>query len=163
LISSWKHDWPIRLSNLEECSADLAVTFSKGKGLGVANGSYMLLQSTHLGSASWYLQHANNHDGGSGVVQTSGDEHEANTYHSKLQGLHSLLMAILAICQFHNVLEGKVTICCDNDRALWLSDVKSQQVSSKTKHADLIQAIWKINAAIPIDVVFQEVAGHLDC
>jgi hypothetical protein len=163
LISSWKHDWPIRLSNLEECSADLAVTFSKGKGLGVANGSYMLLQSTHLGSASWYLQHANNHDGGSGVVQTSGDEHEANTYHSKLQGLHSLLMAVLAICQFHNVLEGKVTICCDNDRALWLSDVKSQQVSSKTKHADLIQAIWKINAAIPIDVVFQEVAGHLDC
>jgi hypothetical protein len=76
-----------------------------------------------------------------GMVQPSGNEQKVNAYHSKLQGLQSIFMAILAICKFSNISEGKVTVCCDNDHVLWLSSVFSQQVSLKTKHMELIWAV----------------------
>lgn len=162
LISAWQHSWPIRISNLESNSAALATAFSEGKGLAVADGSYMPLQNSRLGSAGWYLQHIDTRKGCKGVVQTLGDKHEVNAYCSELQGLHSLLMAILAVCTFHNVTDGKVIVCCDNDRALLLSGVASQQVSSKTKHADLVRAIQKLINAILIEVELREVTGHQD-
>ena len=79
-----------------------------------------------------------------------------NTYHSKLQGIHAVLMAILAICSFHDVTDGEVMVCCDNEKALWLSGQKEMQVSMYCKHADLICAIWKLVIEIPIEVVFED-------
>lgn len=137
-------------------------SFVKGKGLAIADGSCMSLRNDKLRAAAWYLQHSDSCIGYNGVVQTSGDEYEVNAYHSKLPGLHSAFMAILAICKFCNVSEGWVTVCCNNKHVLWLSGISSQQVSSKSEHADLIWAIRKIITEIPIEVELKEVKGHLD-
>jgi hypothetical protein len=66
------------------------------------------------------------------------------------------------ICQHHKVQSGKVTLCCNNKKALWLSSICSTQVPLRTKHTDLIQAIRKIILELPIKVVFKDVTGHQD-
>ena len=63
---------------------------------------------------------------------------EVNPYRSELQGIHMVLTTIYAICKFHDVSSGKVTVYCDNKKALWLSSQHSPQVSLTQKHIDLI-------------------------
>jgi hypothetical protein len=106
------------MTNLERFSAMLAKALAEGHGLAVADGSYMPTRHSQLGTAAWHLQDSATNQGSKGVVQTSGDEHEVNAYHSELQGLHSLLLAIYVVCVFHQVKSGKVIVCCNNDHAI---------------------------------------------
>ena len=162
LIHSWDHPWALQLNNLEGKSEALAQAFIDGNGLAVCDGSYMPHSNSRFGTAAWLIQHANTQEGCRGVVQTSGDEREVNAYRSELQGLYTTLMAIMAICEFHNVTTGKVKVYCDNEKAIWLSDTKRLQVSLRTKHADLLRAIRRIRTTIPIDVDFHDIDGHQD-
>jgi hypothetical protein len=163
LINFWNHSWPIKMTNLEQFSAMLANAFIEGHGLAVADGSYRPTRHSKLGTAAWHVQDSATNQVSKCVVQTSGDECEVNAYHSELQGLHFLLLAIYVICVFLQVSSGKVIVCCDNDHALWwLSSVRNHLVPSKMKHPNLIQAICKLVSIIPITVVFQEVKGHQD-
>jgi hypothetical protein len=71
-------------------------------------------------------------------------------------------MYTFTVCTFHEVTEGKITVCCDNETGLWLSSIKNQQVPLATKHSDLIRAIRKIVAALPVTIHFQDVMSHQD-
>jgi hypothetical protein len=104
----------------------------------VADGSYMAKQSTELGSAAWMIEDLQTGDSCKGMVRTSGTEREVNAYQSELQGLHAAVTSLWVICQHHKVQSGKVTLCCDNKKALWLSSIRSTQVPLRTKHTDLI-------------------------
>ena len=118
--------------------------------------------STELGMAVWCIQDTQTGEYCTGVVQTSGAKREVNPYRSELQGIHMVLMAVYVICNFHQVTSGKVTVCCDNKKALWLSGQWLIQVSLTQKHVDLIQAIHKLAAVIPIEIVFEDITGHID-
>jgi hypothetical protein len=135
LINSWNHSWPIKMTYLERFSAMLAKAFTEGHGLAVADGSYMLAKNSQLCTAAWHLQDFATNQGSKGVVQTSGNEHGVNAYHSELQALHSLLLAIYVVCVFHQVSLGKAIVCCNNDHALWLLNVRNHLVSSKMKQS----------------------------
>ena len=82
----------------------------------MCNGSYMPHKAQDLGTACWVLEdsskviRAEDFATGScvGVVRTSGTSHEVNTYRSKLQGIHTLLLAIKAICIQHSIFEGSI-------------------------------------------------------
>jgi hypothetical protein len=129
----------------------------------VADGSYMAKQSTELGSTAWIVEDLQTGDSCKGMVRTSATENEVNAYRSKLQGLHAAVASLLrVICQHHKVQSGKVTLCCNNENALWLSSICSTQVPLRTKHTDLIRAICKIVLELPIEVVFKDVMGHQD-
>ena len=161
-IETLSHGWPLQISMLEEKSAMIAQTLVAGQGLAVVHGSNMPKSSTELGTAAWCIQDTQTGEYCTGVVQTSGDEREVNPYRSELQGIHMVLMAVYIICNFHQVTSGKMTVCCNNEKALWLSRQWMIQVSLTQKHVDLIRAICKLAAAIPIKIVFEDVTGHLD-
>jgi hypothetical protein len=161
-IESSELNWILKLNNLEGKSAQIATAISEGRALMVADGSYMAKQSTNLGSAAWMIEDLQTGDSCKGMVRTSGTENVVNAYRSELQGLHAAAASLRVICQHHKVQSGKVTLCCDNENALWLSSIRSTQVPLRTKHTDLIRAIRKIVLELPIEVVFQDVMGHQD-
>lgn len=97
-----------------------------------------------------------------GMVWTSGTEKEVNAYWSELQGLHAAILAISTICLHHQVTSGKVMVCCNNKSALWLSSLQMTQIPLRTKNVDLLHAICKIVANLPIKVIFQDITGHLN-
>jgi hypothetical protein len=96
----------------------MAPAFMAGCGLAVANGSYMPQSSIKLGLAAWLIIDLATGAWCNGMVQTSGKEKEVNPYHSELQGIHTVLMWILAIYEFHQINSGHVVVCCDNEKAL---------------------------------------------
>jgi hypothetical protein len=161
-IKSSELNWILKLNNLKGKSAQIATAISEGHALMVADGSYMVKQSTELGSAAWMIEDLQTGDSCKGMVQTLGTGNEVNAYRSKLQGLHAAVASLWVICQHHKVQSGKVTLCCDNKKALWLSSICSTQVPLRTEHTDLIQAIFKIVLELPIEVVFKDVMGHQD-
>jgi hypothetical protein len=161
-IESSELNWILKLNNLAGNSTQIATAISEGRALMVVDGSYMAKQSTNLGSAAWMIEDLQTGDSCKGMVRTSGTENEVNAYRSELQGLHAAVASVQVICQHHKVQSGKVTFCCDNKNALWLSSIRSTQVPLRTKHTDLIRAIRKIVLELPIEVVFQDVMGHQD-
>jgi hypothetical protein len=161
-IASDKANSILQLSNMEGNSVALVMAISEGRGLVVADGSYMAERSTKLGTAAWKLEDELTKVNCKGMVRTTGKEKDVNPYQSKLQGLHATVSCISVICQHHQVISGKVTVCCNNEKALWLSSIRTIQVPLCTKHADLMRVIHKTVADLPIKVVFQDVMGHQD-
>ncbi len=135
----------LQLSNMEGNSVALVTAISEGRGLVVADGSYMAERSTKLGTAAWKLEDELTKVNCKGMVRTTGKEKDVNPYQSKLQGLHATVSCISVICQHHQVISGKVTVCCNNEKALWLSSIRTIQVPLCTKHADLMRVIHKTN------------------
>jgi hypothetical protein len=99
---------------------------------------------------------------GDGSVQTTGDACEVNAYCSKLQGIHTIPRAISTVCTFYNLTEGAITIGCDNKGGIICSNGDWLKVNQNTRHADLICAIQRLKASLPIQVTFVHVGGHHD-
>jgi hypothetical protein len=53
-------------------------------------------------------------------------------------------------------------VCCNNKNTLWLSSLQMTQIPLRTKNVDLLHAIHKIVADLPIEVIFQDITGHLN-
>lgn len=152
--------WPLNISNFTH-SQEVATSIRNGTATAVSDGSYMAAVNPELGTASWIIES----DTGlsvNGVVQTSGMPKEVNAYRSELQGIHANMMALKAICEFHGIEEGKATVCCDNEKGIYLADCKWVHLALRTKHADLIQAIRRLAANLPIEIEFRHVGGHQD-
>lgn len=164
LIRSWEDSWSLDLSIFPDNGKAIAVAIRRGDAIGVSNGSYMEERRPDIGSAAWGLSTRAliKQDACRGVVQTTGTESKVFAYRSELQGIHTIMMALLAICSFHNISEGYVEVGCDNDKGLELSAAPSLQVALNRKHADLLRAIRKLRKCLPIKVKFVHVDGHKD-
>ena len=71
-------------------------------------------------------------------------------------------MALKAICNFHLIQPGSITIHCDNEKGIYLSSHTWLQPSICIKHIDLIRAIRKLATSLPIKVTFTHIYGHQD-
>jgi hypothetical protein len=67
-----------------------------------------------LGAAAWTIEDPTTQQAMAGVTQTSGEEHEMDSYCSELQGVHAMLFGLLAFCTLYNITEGGVTLGCNN-------------------------------------------------
>jgi hypothetical protein len=96
------------MTNIEQFSAMLANAFIEGRGLAVADGSYRPTRHSQLGTAAWHLQDSATNQGSSQVWYKPlvMNVKSMLSYHSELQGLHSLLLAIYVICVFLQVSSG---------------------------------------------------------
>jgi len=162
LIKTWDNNWPLEMSQFFDETVGIVDAIQNGTAISVCDGSYMPQRSSNLGAAAWIIENPSSKATCNGMVKTSGEEDEVNPYQSELQGIHTVLMAILAICRFYNITEGKAMIGCDNEKAGWLVGYRLLQLLLHTKHANLVRAIRKIVAAIPIKIEFVYVEGHQD-
>jgi hypothetical protein len=97
-----------------------------------------------------------------GTVQTTGDIRTVNSYRSELQGIHTILLGIAAVCNFYHITEGMVTIGCDNLAGVNRSTGDWLKVNQSTKHVDLIRAIRRLKDSMSVKICFVHVDGHQD-
>jgi hypothetical protein len=112
-----------------------------GTAHGGCDGSYMREQSPNLGSAAWKVEDPASGQAIEGTVQTTGDAREVHAYCSEFQGIHAILLAISAVCTFHQLTAGGITIGCDNKGGIICSNGDWLKINQNTRHADLIHAI----------------------
>jgi hypothetical protein len=154
--------WPLS-SACWTRSPEIAQAILDGKALGVADGSYMEKISKKHGAAAWIVQEcADSALYCQGQVDTSGNTNEVSSYRSELQGVHALLMAIMIICQVYNIKSGSITLACDNEVAVRMSNDGHLSAPPSVANADLVRAIRYIRSQLPIQVHMLDVDGHKD-
>jgi hypothetical protein len=140
----------------------LVQSIVNGSAYGGCDGSYMPELSRSLGAAAWKLEDPMSRQAVEGTVQTSGHQADVNAYRSELQGIHTLLLALSAVCSFYQITHGAVTLGCDNKGAVHQSNGDWLKVSQTTRHADLIRAIRRLKDRLPIPVTIIHIYGHQD-
>lgn len=121
-------------------------------------------RSPTIGTAAWILEDLQ-HPGEEccyGTIQTTGWRREdINAYRSELQGIHTLLRVLQRVGQVHGVVSGSVTLYCDNEKAVYLSD-KSTILPPALAHIDLINSIHNLRRKLPFRIRFRHIRGHQD-
>lgn len=143
----------------------IAQAIARGTAHGACDGSYMPTRSTYLGTAAWIMEDGMNPGVGvcSGTVRTTGwCDYDVNAYRSELQGIYTLLLAVLAIGEMHAITTGCFTLYCDNEKAIFLSSNSDEVLPTSTAHHDLIRSIRGVHRIIPFRVQFLHVRGHQD-
>ena len=144
LIATWEDNWPL-LCGSNFCHVALVVeAIMTGTAITVSDGSYMPKMCTQLAKASWCIENPLTTLACHGLAQVSGTKAETNAYQAELQGIHTILMALKVICDFHLIQHGSITIHCDNEKGIYLSSHTWLQPSIHIKHVDLIRAIRKL-------------------
>ena len=153
--------WPLETSDFSHANV-LAAAIYRGDAIGASDGSYMPNLNKGLGMAAWCLQDPASSNQCAGLVQTSGITSEVNAYRSELQGLHTMLLAVLIICRHYRITEGQISLACDNEKAIYLAGVQHLEVPCTLAHADLLRGIRRLIREIPVKVQLVDVAGHRD-
>ena len=88
-----------------------------------------------------------------GTVQTLGSATDVDSYRSELQGVHAMLLGLLAFCTFHNITEGSVKTfgCVGHGQHDW------RKVPLLIAHVDLVRTIQIIKNKLPIKVHFKHI------
>ena len=141
-ISRWPNSWHLQDSYFPPDPSHIIESIHSGSGTLITNGSYKPQVLKSLGAAAWRFKCGISGAICGGECQTSGQQHEVNPYHSKLQGLHAGLSGMLAFCSFHQIWEGSLLVGCDCDGAFKQASKCALNISIRTKHADIIWAIW---------------------
>jgi len=118
-IQLWKEQaWPLYSSVFPNQGQAAANAICLGTAQGVCAGSYMSATSPDFAMAAWLLEdschpHQNLCQG---ITHISGPTDAVKAYHTELQGLHPLLLAIKGLCSFYAITSGSVIMGCDNLR-----------------------------------------------
>jgi hypothetical protein len=162
MISTWDAPWPLHRSDFSQAEM-IAQAIQRNDAWACADGSYMVELSMSLAMAAWRIVPKSLRVVACrGETPVSGVLTEVNPYRTELQGIHTLLMAIKAICTYYEVYEGSIDVFCDCDNIILQANRRWKQLALGTKNADLIRVIRWIRADLPIKVNFHEIAGHQD-
>ena len=162
LIRTWPNSWPLERSFFPPLPAQLIRAIEEGRAHGACDGSYMPKLATDLGAASWKIEDPQSRQAMQGTVQTSGLATDVDSYRSELQGVHAMLLGLLAFCTFHHITEGSVKLGCDNLGYVRHGQHDWRKVPLSIAHVDLVRAIRVIKSKLPIKVHFVHIYGHQD-
>ena len=140
----WTSEWTSTIS--DENSETLAHAIQIGRAKAVTDGSY-----ESEGSAGYCITYDNIK--WRGACQVPGSTSIQCAYRSKLAGILALLYMVKQLCDHHHIDKGQLTIACDNIAA-GKSLVQTHYLSPQQNHFDLIQAIYRLQSALPIRFLF---------
>ncbi len=86
----------------------------------------------------------------------------ASSYRAELLGLCSLHLFALALSEFYKVSGWKVTLGCNNLRALTMSSNNCQWVKPSASCADIHRSLCSTKQLFTGGFNYQHVAGHMD-
>jgi hypothetical protein len=99
----WGDSWPLDDVLFPAQLDHLLHAITTSTAHGCCDSSYMRERSTTLGAAAWKIEDPVSQQSVQGTVQTTSDEQDINAYRSKLQGIHTVLLATAVICTFHRI------------------------------------------------------------
>ncbi len=136
----------------------IAEALRAGTAIAVSDGSF---QKAH-GTASWVLEGEDQHNHIQGDNVVPGDDEDHSAYRSELSGLYGIVITVHAICQYHHIDQGSITVGCDGESALLKCFSTQQQISPRTDHFDLIVAIRQLMEATPVEWKPRHIPSHQD-
>ena len=160
IFTKWGHSWVWDFVQGIDDGRWIADAINGSTAILVCDGSYQPHLDSTLGSAAWIIQCSESGRRARGVLRSPGNI--ANAYRSELAGLYASLATVLAVCTLYEIETGSLRVCCDNERALFLSSSTTQRVSPRRRHSDILRAIRVVRGAIPLSLTFDHVRGHQD-
>ena len=149
----WALQSMVRIGNMLELSEAL----QSGTAVAVSDGSYKL----NLGTSAFIVTTPGCSSHVRGANRVPGPLKEGDSYRCELAGLYGIILTVNALCQAHGISSGKCTIACDNDSAIRVCMPGFIPEPSQDSF-DLVNAIWHIKQASPIQWQAQYVDGHKD-
>ena len=74
--------------------------------------------SLDLGAAAWVIENPLSGCTMQDASQMLGPSQEVDSYWSELQGMHTLLLALSAVCSFSEIVNRAITVGCDSSASL---------------------------------------------
>lgn len=94
------------------------------------------------------------------VNRVPGPSHQQSSYRSKLAGINMILTHTMALCTFHDIWEGLITIGLDGKQAML--NCQKEHLDTSDPDFDMICDIQGKMQRLPIEVVFKWIKGHQD-
>jgi hypothetical protein len=129
-----------------------------GDCIGVSDGSY----KDEFGTAAWIIQGKDEIGSISGVCVVPGNSTDQSAYRSELAGLYAIITMIEAVCIFHKIEKGVVTIGCDGLSALRQGLQASDITNPAMAQFDIIAAIRNAMMRSPVKWNKKHIKGHQD-
>ena len=138
---------------------DIAGSILAGTAIAVSDGSF----KDSFGTSAWTLRGQTNEQFLTGVNVVPGTDDDQSAFRSELAGIYGIITATNALCAFHNITGGGITVACDGESALdYVFDWEKKWLKSSTPHSDLIAASRQLIEDSPVQWKFRHVYGHQD-
>jgi hypothetical protein len=139
--------WAIaRCSPIDDNGTYLANAIRAGTAVAVSDGSL----KNRFGTAAFTVEGPTRKHQITGVNIVPGPIFDGQSYRCEISGLIGTVLVINAICRFHHITSGRVTIACDNDAAIHIFDHGYLPNPQKDSY-DLVMALWKLIRESPIE------------
>ena len=138
----------------------LAEAITRYVAICVSDGSFH--PEFQIGTAGYVFDDGDNSVVGMGGHRVPVPPQSQCSYRSELFGIYLVLLTVKVICEKYNILQGRLTIGCDNIGALDKGLREQFFPSVKHKHYDLIWAIHSLRHELSIEITFRHVQGHPD-
>ena len=112
------------------------------------------------GRAAWILECSTIHQCVIGYLPTTSGISSA--YRAERTGIYAGVAYLLVVTILHQITEGGIQVHCDNERAIFLSEIVGPRLAAKTSHADVLRLIRYIHNKLPATVSFAHIYGHQD-
>jgi len=132
----------------------------EGTGLLVTDGSYNKPLAPNTSGAGWvfYCRRSKRRLHGSFFELSS----KADSYRAEYLGLLAIHTLLAALQSYFELIDISVTICCDNQSALYKSGETPRRVPVGAKQADIQRAMRNVKMKADCAVTYEWVAGHQD-
>ena len=155
--------WAMERLNVSDNGQEVARAIQSKTAISVSDGSFKLQH----GTAGFVLAHKDHCSPSSpnrimGCHVTPGAPTDQSPYRSELSGIYAILCVAEEICDLYSITTGGLIIGCDNEKSIWMAIDKQGSLSPKSKSFDLISAIRKKIAKLPISITSHWVKGHQD-
>jgi hypothetical protein len=135
---------------------------ASGSAVLVTDGSYSLKIWSDIDGASWMIYCRTRRK-----VVFKGSFYEwcgnAGSYRGELLGLLAVHVIVLAVERFYNLPSGPCgLVACDNLGGLNKSREGRKKIPLGAKHADILQCLHRVHAALKGTLQYEHVYGHQD-
>jgi hypothetical protein len=153
-------DWKWAVTHLKPPSSEdtLLHALRDGTALAITDGSFDPF--TGRGAAAFCLSTADGKIYHTGAHETPGTSLNSSAYRSELSGVLGSLLLCQAYCTAYSIESGTLVIGCDNMLAGRYGVEFNNICNPSLDHYDLLQAISKVRANIPLKLRYAHVEGH---
>jgi hypothetical protein len=149
--------WALEVSTFPiDGGKELAQSLRNGSLRGISDGSF---KDEH-GTASFSLVGESSTMDGSHV--TPGDPRDQSAYRSELSGIYAQVFSAYTLALQFGITDGSMTLGCDGESALYQCFLRPQDVTTSSKHFDMINAIRQLVRQCKFKIIPHHVKGHQD-
>jgi hypothetical protein len=150
--------WAFEDVQIVEDGRTIAAAILNGTCIGVSDGSF----KDGFGTAAWVLEGSDSTGRIRGNATVPGADADQCSYRSEIAGLYAMVRMVQKVCEFHDIQEGTVELCCDGESPLRRC-AKEQWITLATEqHFDMIEAIIAAMKQSTVRWKLRHIRGHQD-